>query len=219
MVTKRLHKLKQTCSWKLHVCLKYGWPFCYHQALKGLDMVTRLILKNFVNILRIHCVKSVQIRNFFWSVFPAFSPNTGKYWPKGHSSPNFMIKKFQKVDWVIVQWSHDLNERNSQQRCCVKKIIFENFAKFTGKHLCWSLFLSRSQACNFIKKETPTKVFSGDFAKFWKSPFLQNAFGRLLLQWSGCWIPYPGPWVLNLWQTPKLTQSFILPRCGLTVSS
>ena len=130
-------------------------------------------------------------------------------------SRNFMIKKFQKVDWVMVQWSHDLNERNSQQRCCVKKIIFENFAKFTGKHFCWSLFLSRSQACNFIKKETPTKVFSGDFAKFWKSLFLQNAFGRLLLQWSGCWIPYPGPWVLNFWQTPKLTQSFILPRCGL----
>ena len=26
-----------------------------------------------------HCVKSVQIRAFFWSVF---SPNTGKYGPK-----------------------------------------------------------------------------------------------------------------------------------------
>ena len=97
MVTKRLHKLKQTCSWKLHVCLKYVWPFCYHQALKGLDMVTRLILKNFVNILRIHCVKSVQIRNFFWSVFPAFSPNTGKYWPKGHSHVILWSRSFKKL--------------------------------------------------------------------------------------------------------------------------
>ena len=40
-----------------------------------------------------HCVKSVQIRSFFWSVFffirtelrrfiPVFSPNTGKYGPE-----------------------------------------------------------------------------------------------------------------------------------------
>ena len=40
----------------------------------------------------IHCVKSVQIRSFFWSVFPrirteyeylsVFSPNAGKHGPK-----------------------------------------------------------------------------------------------------------------------------------------
>ena len=29
-----------------------------------------------------HCVKSVQIRRFFWSVFSVCSPNTGKYGPK-----------------------------------------------------------------------------------------------------------------------------------------
>ena len=29
-----------------------------------------------------HCVKSVQIRRYFWSVFSAFSPNTGKYGPE-----------------------------------------------------------------------------------------------------------------------------------------
>ena len=28
-----------------------------------------------------HCVKSVQIRSFFWCVFSCFSPNTGKYGP------------------------------------------------------------------------------------------------------------------------------------------
>ena len=32
--------------------------------------------------LDIHCVKSVQIRSFFWSVFSAISPNIGKYGPK-----------------------------------------------------------------------------------------------------------------------------------------
>ena len=31
---------------------------------------------------RVHCVKSVQIRSFFWSVF---SPNVGKYGPEKNS--------------------------------------------------------------------------------------------------------------------------------------
>ena len=33
-------------------------------------------------IMLIHCVKSVQTQSFFWSVFPVFSPNAGKYGPE-----------------------------------------------------------------------------------------------------------------------------------------
>ena len=29
------------------------------------------------------------------------------------------------------------------QRCSVKKVVFRNFSKFTGKHLCQSLFLNK----------------------------------------------------------------------------
>ena len=29
-----------------------------------------------------HCVKNVQMRGFFYSYFPVFSPNTGKYGPE-----------------------------------------------------------------------------------------------------------------------------------------
>ena len=40
MVTKKSHILKQTCSWTLSVqaagLFKFVWPFCHHQALKGL---------------------------------------------------------------------------------------------------------------------------------------------------------------------------------------
>ena len=41
----------------------------------------------------------------------------------------------------------------------VKKCAPENFAKLTEKHLCWSPFFNSCwpQACNFIKKETPTQ--------------------------------------------------------------
>ena len=30
--------------------------------------------------------------------------------------------------------------RRSHQRCSIKKCVLKDFANFTGKHLCWSLF-------------------------------------------------------------------------------
>ena len=33
--------------------------------------------------------------------------------------------------------------RSSPQRCSMKKGVFRNFAKFTGKHLCQSLFFNK----------------------------------------------------------------------------
>ena len=38
------------------------------------------------------------------------------------------------------------NEHTSEavaQRCCVKKVVLRNFAKFTGKHLCQGLFFNK----------------------------------------------------------------------------
>ena len=52
-----------------------------------------------------------------------------------------------------------------------KKGALRNFARFTGKHLCWRLFLIKLQAeiCNFVKKETLTLVFSCEFCEISKS--------------------------------------------------
>ena len=53
-----------------------------------------------------------------------------------------------------------------------KKGVLRNFARFTEKHLCQSLFLLkfiRPQACNFIKKETLTQVFSCEFCEIFKN--------------------------------------------------
>ena len=35
------------------------------------------------------------------------------------------------------------NFRSSHQKCSIKKGVLKNFAKFTGKHLCQSLFLNK----------------------------------------------------------------------------
>ena len=62
--------------------------------------------------------------------------------------------------------------RSIQRRCSVRKGVLENFAKFTRKHLCRSLFLIKLQtACNFIKKETLAKVFSYEFCEISKNTF------------------------------------------------
>ena len=40
----------------------------------------------------------------------------------------------------------NFNSKSSHRRCSVKKGVLRNFAKFTGKHLCQSLFLIKLQA-------------------------------------------------------------------------
>ena len=70
------------------------------------------------------------------------------------------------------------------QRCSLKKGVLRNFAKFTGKHLCQSVFFNKVAvaACNFIKKETQAPVFSCEFCEISKNTFSQNTSGRLLLK-------------------------------------
>ena len=54
-----------------------------------------------------------------------------------------------------------------------KKDVLRNFAKFTGKHLCQSLFFNKvaGQACNFIKKETLAQMFSCEFCEISQNTF------------------------------------------------
>ena len=36
--------------------------------------------------------------------------------------------------------------RNSHRKCSIEKVALKNLAIFTGKHLCWRLFLIKFQA-------------------------------------------------------------------------
>ena len=67
-----------------------------------------------------------------------------------------------------------------------KKGVLKNFAKFTGKYLCQSLFFNKvAGVCNSIKKGTLAQLFSCEFCEIFKNIFLQNTSGRLLLYVSG----------------------------------
>ena len=63
--------------------------------------------------------------------------------------------------------------RSSRPEVFCKKAVLRNFAKFTGKHLYQSLFFNKvaGLACNFIKKETLTQVFSCEFCETSKNTF------------------------------------------------
>ena len=82
------------------------------------------------------------------------------------------LVKLQKYD----EEKQPQNCRSSYQRCSMKKGVLTNLTKFTGKHLCQSLF--------FIKKRLWHRCFSVNFVKFLRTPFLQNPSGRLLLKLS-----------------------------------
>ena len=81
--------------------------------------------------------------------------------------------------------------RSSHRRCFVKKGVLKNLANFTGKYLCWSLFLIKLQTWSFIKKDSTTGVFLWhlrnflrnflNFFIFFLTPILKNICERLLL--------------------------------------
>ena len=54
-----------------------------------------------------------------------------------------------------------------------RKDVLRSFAKFTGKHLCQSLFLIKWQAsaCSFIKKETLAQTLSRELCEISKNTF------------------------------------------------
>ena len=75
--------------------------------------------------------------------------------------------------------------RSSHWRCSVKKGVLRNFAKFTEKHLCESLFLNKVaglRPATLLKKRLWYRCFPVNFAKFLTKPFLKNTSWRLLLK-------------------------------------
>ena len=69
-----------------------------------------------------------------------------------------------------ISWSSEL--------CVVFKIdILKNFAKFIGKHLCWSIFFNKMQAWGmqlYQKWDSNTDVFLWMLRAFLRTPFLQK---------------------------------------------
>ena len=78
----------------------------------------------------------------------------------------------------------DVPYRSSHRRCSVRKGVLENSAKFTGKHLCQSLFFNKVaglRVATLLKKGLWHSYFPENFAQLLRIPFLHNTSGRVLL--------------------------------------
>ena len=69
------------------------------------------------------------------------------------------------IDWDVAD--HDQVFR--------KKGVLESFAKFTGKHLCQSIFFNKAaglRPATLLKKRPWHRRFPVNFGKFLRTPFL-----------------------------------------------
>ena len=67
--------------------------------------------------------------------------------------------------------------RSSHRRCSINKAVFKNFAIFTEKYLCSSIFLIKQ----IIKIRLQHRDFPENIAKFLRTPVLKNIYKQLLL--------------------------------------
>ena len=68
-------------------------------------------------------------------------------------------------------------KKRSRPEVFCKKGALRNFAKFTGKHLCQSLFFNKVaglRPATLLKKRLWHRYFPVNFAKFLGTPILQN---------------------------------------------
>ena len=68
--------------------------------------------------------------------------------------------------------------RSSHRMCSIKKAVLKNFAIFTGKHLCQSLFFNKVAGL----KETPIQVFPHEYCEILRISILKNICEHLLLR-------------------------------------
>ena len=111
-------------------------------------------------------------------------------------------EKWIQCSALCQQWLNEpvfLHFRSSHWRCSIKKGILRNFTKFTGKHLCKSLFFNKVAGLRpaiLLKKRLWHRRFPVNFAKFLGTSFLQNTSGRLLLTISF----FPSKWKYVRWK-------------------
>ena len=79
-------------------------------------------------------IEAIDIRQIY-DKFPEKKGGLKELYEKGPPHLFFLVKFWVSILFKVVV-------RSSQQRCSVKKGVLRNFAKFSGKHLCQSLFFN-----------------------------------------------------------------------------
>ena len=102
--------------------------------------------------------------------------------------------------WILTTWNI---VRSSHQRCFVRNGAIRNFAKFTGKHLCQSLFFNKVASLSpatLLKKDFGTGVFLWilqNFLEHFFTEHLQVTASVLALSSSQCYTIDLASWKLR----------------------
>ena len=90
---------------------------------------------------------------------------------------------FYNVAATIDSFFKVFSFRSCRSQMFFKKGVLKNFANFTGKHLCCSLFLIKFQASGLqrFKKKLQHRSFPVKFAKFLRAPIFTKHLRWLLL--------------------------------------
>ena len=119
-----------------------------------------------------------------------------------------------------------LKFRSSHRKCSIKIVALKNFTKFTGKHMCLSLFINKVAGLRpaiLLTKTLWYRCFPVNFAKFLSTPFLQNTSGRVLLEIlqlvheirSFPEVLYKRGILKKLLEIHRSTQEAVIRRCSL----
>ena len=102
-------------------------------------------------------------------------------WPK---SDYLRAEKMRAVLYSnLLEKSENKINRSSRPEVFCKKGVLRNFAKFTGKHLCNSLFFNKVaglRPATLLRNRPWHKYFSVNLAKFLRTPFLTEHLPWLL---------------------------------------
>ena len=89
---------------------------------------------------------------------------------------------FLSLGCCLTTWIYYKQKQPPEVFC--KKGVLQTFAKFTGKHLCQSLFFNNVEGlmpAKLLKRRLWHRCFPVNFAKFWRTPFFMEHLRWLLL--------------------------------------
>ena len=88
------------------------------------------------------------------------------------------MNTFQRLGYFYIMFF-----RSNRSQMFFKFGVLKNFANFTGKHRCWSLFnkVAGLGPATLVKRDPNTGVFLRNFSKFLRTPYLIEHLHWLLL--------------------------------------
>ena len=119
-----------------------------------------------------------DLKHFLWSLFSIKSNTDSQEFSTKKMQCNWnnflkfsiLFSQISRMEFVLMdKW----NYRSSHPEVFCKTGVLRNYAIFTRKHLCLSLFFKKVVDWNlqFYKKETLAQVFSYEFCEIFKNTF------------------------------------------------